>query len=152
MFLKYDNSGNFIYRENYNVTGAGNPVSMMVDPSSNIYITGEANNKMLTVKYSYLVGEGTITSNIPNEFKLEQNYPNPFNPATKIKFDIPDANSVQLIVYDMLGNAVATLVDRHLKAGTYLAEWNAENFTSGIYFAVMYAGELKLTKKMVLVK
>jgi Secretion system C-terminal sorting domain len=90
-------------------------------------------------------------------FNLEQNYPNPFNPSTKIKFTIPSvgtqhAVSVQLKVYDVLGNKVATLVNEEKPAGEYEVEFNAQNLASGIYFYQLRAGEFIQTKKMILLQ
>ncbi len=94
---------------------------------------------------------------IASSFKLEQNYPNPFNPSTKIKFNIPPvgtqrAVSVQLKVYDVLGNEIATLVKEELSPGEYEVEFEGKQLTSGIYFYTLNAGSLIQTKKMVLLK
>ena len=100
-------------------------------------------------------------------FFLEQNYPNPFNPTTKIKFTIPaveagHAPSVQLIVYDILGNEVATLVNEDQVAGIYEVEFSAKggspsggdawNLPSGVYFYQLIAGRFIQTKKMILMR
>lgn len=104
----------------------------------------------------YPVGIISLGNEIPKSFSLCQNYPNPFNPVTKIKFDIPAGNGrdyfVKLIIYDILGKEVATLVNEELKPGTYEAEWNAADFSSGIYFYKITAGDYTETKKMVLMK
>lgn len=86
-----------------------------------------------------ITGNNYVSSNYPLEFNLSQNYPNPFNPQTKIKFDIPAnvkglTSNVKLVVYDLLGREVATLVNEELKPGTYEADWDASNFSSGVYF------------------
>jgi len=91
------------------------------------------------------------------DFFLYQNYPNPFNPSTKIRFAIPFvgtglALSVQLKVYDILGNEIATLVNEEKAPGTYKVEFNATKLSSGIYFYKLQAGNFKEVKKMVLVK
>jgi hypothetical protein len=77
----------------------------------------------------------------PEEFYLYQNYPNPFNPSTKIKFTIPQSPlsfgeglGVRLVVYDVLGNEVATLVNEEKPAGSYEVEFNASGLSSGVYF------------------
>ena len=109
---------------------------------------------------------------IPTEFSLEQNYPNPFNPTTRIRFSLPQQKNpllggderggslpVQLIIYDILGNEVATLINEEKKAGIYEVEFNTNNLsavrngiTSGIYFYRLTAGNFSDTKKFVLVK
>ncbi len=94
------------------------------------------------------------------QFALEQNYPNPFNPSTKIKFTIPSSVilsgaknlSVQLIVYDVVGNEVATLVNEQKPAGAYEVEFDASNLSSGIYFYRLVAGSFIQTKKLILLK
>ncbi len=86
------------------------------------------------------------------DFSLSQNYPNPFNPATKIKFDVPKASFTKLIIYDLLGREVAVLVNEELKPGTYQADWNASNYSSGVYFYKIVSGDFVETKKMVLMK
>jgi len=89
---------------------------------------------------------------IPKHFELAQNYPNPFNPSTTIEFSIPKDASVSMKIYDILGKEVATLVNEQKAAGTYILNWNASNFSSGIYFYRLNAGEFTETKKMFLVK
>jgi len=91
------------------------------------------------------------------EFELEQNYPNPFNPTTKIKFTIPNIVSsfslrTTLIVYDVLGNEIATLVNEVKAAGNYEVNFNAKDLPSGIYFYQLQAGNFSATKKMILHK
>ncbi len=94
-----------------------------------------------------------------NSFKLEQNYPNPFNPSTKIKYTIPGVtvsgvkgSKVQLKVFDVLGNEIATLVNEEKPAGSYEVEFNASNLSSGIYFYKLTAGSFSETKKMILLR
>jgi len=98
------------------------------------------------------VGITIINNNLPDKFSLSQNYPNPFNPQTKIKFAIPKASFTQLIIYDLLGREVATLVNEELRPGTYEADWDASSFSSGVYFYRIISGEFVETKKMVLMK
>ncbi len=85
-------------------------------------------------------------------YLLSQNYPNPFNPKTKIRFDVPTTSFTKLIVYDLLGREVATLVNEELKPGSYEADWDASNFSSGVYFYKIISGDFVETKKMVLMK
>jgi hypothetical protein len=93
-----------------------------------------------------------ISSNIPDNFDLSQNYPNPFNPSTKIEYSIPEASFVQLKVYDILGNEVAELVNEEQSAGTYRADFIADNLSSGFYVAQLRAGDYTKTIKMTLLK
>jgi len=94
---------------------------------------------------------------IPAQYSLSQNYPNPFNPVTIIKYSIPAVEtqnfaSVQLKVYDVLGNEVATLVNEEKPAGSYEVKFNASQLSSGIYFYKLQAGNYSEMKKMILMK
>ncbi len=94
----------------------------------------------------------TKEAGLPTEYALDQNYPNPFNPSTAIKFAIPEAGNVSLIIYDMLGNEVEVLVNNQMNAGYYTFTWNASNYASGIYFCQMKANEFTRVNKMLLIK
>lgn len=97
-------------------------------------------------------GIQSIGTEIPKDFRLKQNFPNPFNPKTIIDFDIPKESEVELTVYNSQGKVIAVLVDQNLTAGSYRVDWNAEKFSSGIYFYTIRAGNFYESKKMVLVK
>jgi Secretion system C-terminal sorting domain/Two component regulator propeller len=96
-------------------------------------------------------GVRTATST-PNTFALLQNYPNPFNPTTVIRFSIPQRERISLIVYDILGREVATLVNGDLEAGPHQATFDASKLASGIYLYRLKAGTFTATKKLVLLK
>lgn len=94
---------------------------------------------------------------IPSEFALSQNYPNPFNPTTTIKFAIANDARVNLVVYDMLGQKVRTLIDNEQEAGYYSVRWDGTNdfgskVSSGIYIYRLQAGNFVQTMKMNLMK
>lgn len=91
-------------------------------------------------------------SSIADVFKLKQNFPNPFNPSTKISFSIPARQFVTLAVYDLVGNEVESIVSQELNAGQYEYNFEGKNLTSGVYFYTLRAGNLKDTKRMLLVK
>jgi len=93
-----------------------------------------------------------IYIDLPESFILEQNYPNPFNPSTTIGFQLPEKSYVEITVYDVLGNEVATLVDEYKPAGRYEIEFNASGLSTGVYFYRLQAGGFIQTKKMVLMK
>ena len=99
-----------------------------------------------------------ISSEVPNEFKLEQNYPNPFNAVTSIKFSVPmdsrlrGNDKVVLKVFDLLGKEVATLVNEYLQPGTYETTFDASMLTSGIYFYRLQTEKFSATKKLILLK
>jgi hypothetical protein len=94
---------------------------------------------------------------LPTTYSLSQNYPNPFNPNTEIKFDILVRSHVTLIVYNVLGQKVTTLVDKEMLPGSYVADWNStsdngKEVTSGVYFYKLEADDFIQTKKMLLLK
>ena len=98
-----------------------------------------------------------ISSTLPKYFSLMQNYPNPFNPSTTIEYDLPKAENVKLIVYDILGRQVATLVNAGQNAGEYKVQWNGRNnngttVASGIYLYSFEAGNYHTVKKMIYLK
>lgn len=88
----------------------------------------------------------------PSEFSLEQNFPNPFNPSTKIKFAVPSAGSVKILVSDILGREVTTLVNDNFEPGNYSVLFEADHLSSGVYFYTLITEALKISKKMILVK
>ena len=88
----------------------------------------------------------------PRIYKLNQNYPNPFNPLSTIGYQIPKSGFISIKVYNILGREVATLVNEEKPAGTYEVHFNGENFSSGIYFYKLKAGNYSSIKKMVLIK
>ncbi len=98
------------------------------------------------------IGIMPISNEIPERYSLSQNYPNPFNPVTRFKFTIPHSGFVRLIVLDILGREIETLVNENLKAGTYNADWNASNYSSGVYFYRIETAGYTDVKKMMLVK
>jgi subtilisin-like proprotein convertase family protein len=101
------------------------------------------------VDYTGITQTGT---EIPNKYFVDQNYPNPFNPVTNIKFGLPNAGNVKLVVFDILGREVATLVNEFKAAGQYTADFDASMLSSGAYFYRIEAGDFVETKKMLLVK
>jgi photosystem II stability/assembly factor-like uncharacterized protein len=112
---------------------------------------------------SELTGIIKISGEAPEKFELNQNYPNPFNPETMIKFTIPDAGAqyfepVQLIVYNINGQRIQSLVNQQLQPGTYEVTFDGSNFPSGVYYYKLFVVETTRrvvsteTKKMVLVK
>jgi len=95
----------------------------------------------------------------PDVFSLEQNYPNPFNPVTTIKYSIPNnavetqhAASVQLKIYNLLGQETATLVNQNQEAGFYEVKFDGSQYASGVYIYRLTANEFTATKKLMLLK
>lgn len=98
------------------------------------------------------IGIEPVNEHIPLEFKLHQNFPNPFNPLTSIMFDIPKQSQAILRIFDASGREAAELVNESLMPGSYKVTLNAVNFSSGVYFYKLSAGNFVQTRKMILVK
>ena len=99
-----------------------------------------------------LVSVNNISNEIPEKYSLSQNYPNPFNPKTVISYELQVTGNAKLTVYDVLGNEVAVLVNKKQNAGTYSVDFDGSNFSSGVYFYKLNAGEFSETKRMMLIK
>lgn len=99
-----------------------------------------------------MVGIEPVSNEIPDVFKLHTNYPNPFNPITKIKFDIAKNTNAKLLVYDVLGRVVETLVNGELKAGRYEVDFDGYALSSGVYFYKLVTNDFVDTKKMLMIK
>jgi hypothetical protein len=114
-------------------------------------------------------GEGTVyeittsisgvndpDGSIPERFALYQNYPNPFNPSTKIKFSLPKHSKVSLVIYDLLGRKVTTIVNRAYNPGTHIVEFNTSNhnlqLSSGVYIYQLVTEDFVDGKKLMLLK
>ncbi|MGE5352521.1 MAG: phosphodiester glycosidase family protein, partial [Acidobacteriota bacterium] len=88
----------------------------------------------------------------PESFALKQNYPNPFNPSTMIEFTTKEFSHVSLKVYDILGREISVLMDKDLQAGSYKVSFNAQMFSSGVYFYRLQSGSMVQIRKMMLVR
>jgi hypothetical protein len=91
-------------------------------------------------------------NSIPLSYSLSQNHPNPFNPVTTIAYTLPKTSKVNIMLYNMLGERVMTLVDEEKSAGRYEMRINASHLASGIYFYQIQAGDFAESKKMLLLK
>ncbi len=110
---------------------------------------GRANTRLVLEP---LTGVNPIGSEIPSVYSLSQNYPNPFNPTTKINFAIPKQGFVSLKIYDVLGREVRILVNEVKSVGTYSVDFNASEFSSGVYFYRIIANDFTDIKRMMLIK
>jgi hypothetical protein len=109
-------------------------------------------NQILTVTEGQPLGVEFSSGNIPIKFSLGQNYPNPFNPVTKIKYEVHKSGDVKLVVYDVMGREVQTLVNEKLQPGTYEVSFDGSAINSGIYLYKIISGGYSETKKMILIK
>lgn len=89
---------------------------------------------------------------LPATLALEQNYPNPFNPATVIQYSLPEASHISLIVYDVLGREVRTLIDGEMDAGIHRVHFEANDLSSGLYFYRLKTGDRSIVRKMMLIR
>jgi hypothetical protein len=101
---------------------------------------------------NYTIGANQISSEVPSHYSIEQNYPNPFNPVTKIKFNVARLSEVKIIVYDVTGREVRTIVNERLQAGKYETAFDGVQLSSGVYFYRLIVGDFSETKRMVLIK
>lgn len=121
------------------------------------YVVTRRNDQMIALPVT-LTGNSTITSiengpsTLPLSYRLSQNYPNPFNPSTNIEYSIPSEEFVTLKIYDILGRLVKTLVNGVKPAGNHRIIFNSSNFSNGVYFYKLNAGNFSSVKKMILLK
>ena len=92
------------------------------------------------------------SSVISETFQLHSNYPNPFNPTTNIEYSLLENSVVELIIYNIKGRQISTLIDDFRTAGHYLIKWDASSYPSGNYIVKMTSGEYVSTKKLILLK
>ncbi|MBI2427322.1 MAG: T9SS type A sorting domain-containing protein [Ignavibacteriales bacterium] len=104
------------------------------------------------IAYSTLTGAKDGKQNTPRSFELNQNFPNPFNPETTIQYSVPTSSHVVVSVYDVLGNRVATLVDKQQPAQTYTIQFDGSRFSSGVYLYKLTVNGMSLTRRMMLIK
>ncbi|MBZ0180199.1 MAG: FG-GAP-like repeat-containing protein [Melioribacteraceae bacterium] len=156
-----DKTGFGRYVTSFSKLFSNNVVSLIIGDKETTDYTDHGTGKVFIYNNDLIntigVGEssGTIT-----DFNISQNYPNPFNPTTKIKFSIANVGdedfrplqTVKLIVYDILGREIATLVNECLQPGIYEVEFNAKGFTSGVYYYRIESGNFSDMKKMILLK
>jgi hypothetical protein len=159
MIIKYDANGNQQFVYNYNGLGNSTDIINFMTVShtglitANGFTTNNTSTDFFTISLTgHLTGITGNNSEIPESFNLSQNYPNPFNPSTKISFSLPQASFVKMVVYDITGREVETLVNEDMNAGTFEVDFNASKLTSGVYFYKITADGFTETKKMILTK
>jgi hypothetical protein len=133
------------------------------DGKTLFYVAGYHTQRTVYVSHMLIDENGTPVSvnynnpGVPAGFKLYAPYPNPFNPTTTIKYSIPFVGtsrdwSVQLKIYNLLGQEIETLVNEQQTAGTYEAQWNASNYASGVYLAALYTPSGLSVQKIIYLK
>ena len=98
---------------------------------------------------NHLVNENNLQ---PEIIQLYQNYPNPFNPTTTISFYLPKKGNVKIVIYNLLGQKVHTLLNNQMNSGLQTITWDASNFAGGVYYYTLISDKYKSTKKMLLIK
>ncbi len=114
-----------------------------IDMDGTVHLTGGIRVDVLA---------GVAEPLLPKEFALGQNYPNPFNPSTAITYAVPRPSPVILQVYTLLGERVATLVQEQQQPGYYTVQFDGSALASGVYFYRLQAGDLKLMRRMLMVR
>jgi hypothetical protein len=161
--VKYSSSGQQLWDMRYDGPAhqADEANSICLDPYGYIIVTGWStgvgtSRDFCTVKYNLSTNINNHTEIIAKSDFLLQNYPNPFNPVTKINYELPKDAKVKLVIYDILGREMKSLVNNEFKtAGRYTVEFNGTQFASGVYFyRIQVEGGSSYTavKKMVLLK
>ena len=115
--------------------------------SDGIYI-----DEMEIVTNQFITSLSSDNDVVPSNYSLLQNYPNPFNPVTIIQFTIPNTSHVTLMVYDLLGREVATLMNEIVDAGIYSRQFNGSHLSSGVYYYRMMSGSYTAMRKMLFIK
>jgi hypothetical protein len=139
--------GTFWLANDYLAEGFG-VVQQDMEPSDIQYLSGAMING---VQYGTIL-HATEGESLPVRIRLFQNYPNPFNPVTIIVYQIPTNSHVKLEVFDVLGQLLKTLVNEPQVAGTYQVQFDASHLSSGVYFYRLTAGDVKITKRMLVVR
>lgn len=168
---KMDTSGAIAWAKSASGKSADNLNSLAVYDRQCLYITGTSVSKTisfdnlqlqlaesgaqdlflakLNLGESSLISDKTISA---NDYLLYQNYPNPFNPSTTIEFSMPVAGRVTVDVFNSVGQKVAELVNAEQSAGAHKIIWDAQSFSSGIYFCELRSDKFRVVKKLMLLK
>jgi len=103
-------------------------------------------------EYGTLVTVQQSKPELPRRFSLAQNYPNPFNPTTVVSYQLPVGSNVRLVIFDILGREVATLVNERKAPGSYSVKFDGSHLASGVYFYRIVAGSFAETKRLLLIR
>jgi len=144
--------------EEYSLDLTGRDLSSVI--GGFVWVTNYSQNPQGATIYLDDIAFETLTptgvweeiSTTPTDYSLSQNYPNPFNLITEISFSLPAASHVKLEIFNVMGQKVATVADRHLEAGNRSVTWDGSQVASGVYLYRLTAGDSVESKKMVLLK
>jgi hypothetical protein len=114
-----------------------------------VYIPGDSASAVITPTMVGVEKEEIMTA---AKFELDQNYPNPFNPTTSICFTVPVNGKVKLVVYNLMGQVVATLVDEYRLAGSHSVKFDAKDLPSGMYIYKLKSGDTVMSRKLMVLK
>lgn len=125
------------------------------DQLTTIVIVHPSNTEIFRTDDNFKIEEILVTNsqeiinvNIPTHFELNNPYPNPFNSMTNIKFSLPTDSSVKLKVYNLLGKEITTLIDKEMESGFHNIVWDADLFSSGVYFVKLVANNSSQNNKI----
>jgi hypothetical protein len=128
----------------------GPSIRAIVAPNNYIFLGRD--NYVWKRLVSEIINVENISTEIPSSYSLGQNYPNPFNPMTNVQFSMCNAGNAKIVVYDIQGREVQTLVNEKLNAGTYEVKFDGSELTSGVYFYKLITEGFTETKRMLLIK
>jgi hypothetical protein len=156
--VKTDTDGNMIWEKSYD-GHIDDRVRAMQQTTDGGFVLAGAGHMTLEDNnlYLYLARTAPVVGveegePIPASFMLHSNYPNPFNATTRIQYDLPTASDVTIEVFNILGRKVESFSNEMQQAGHHTVIWNAEDFSTGMYFYKLTAGEYSESKKMLLIK
>lgn len=143
--------------QSWSFLGSGLPMVSVYDlkihPTARYLVAGTHGRSMYKIDLAGIIGINSSANNIASGFSLGQNYPNPFNPSTVISYNLGSKENISLTVFNALGKAVETLVNKEQNAGHYSVTFDGTGLSSGIYFYKLEAGgRLVSTKRMILLK
>ena len=140
----------YVFNEDADVQAKVNPLSILNGPAA---IAMKA--KSGSSRFEITISPTSVSNEIeerPVSFSLSQNYPNPFNPTTTINYTIEESGDVNISIYNLMGQKVATLVNEQKSAGQYNVHWDASGLSSGMYYYRLDANGQSITRKMTLIK
>ena len=142
--------------ESWEMLGDGIPIvpisDMKIHPTENYLAVGTYGRSMYKINIADITGVEDNSESVPNNFALYQNYPNPFNPTTTISFELDQTQHIELKIYNLLGEVVATPVNSTMPRGNHSILFDASRLSSGVYIYQLTGKNLSSVKKMAFVK